>query len=258
MSSLPTYTAKPKDAQWTHETIARFWNGIAQTQLFSFAFSKTGGHAFLVALDHLMPREGRILDFGAGNGDLAKLMCERGLSVACYEPSEELRKPIETNLASMKGFIGCIDANSDETFDLVVLTEVIEHILDEDLDFTLKKLHSFVKPGGTIIVTTPNNENLELGKCLCPMCETLFHRWQHVRSFTAETLQSLFSSYGFEQVVTHRLEFNEQFYLPHDVLWGTAKAGDRVPFYLYEIRNNRPSETGSNNTLVYVGKRPVL
>lgn len=255
MSLKPQNAASPKEAQWTHETVSRFWNGIAQTQLFSYAFSKTGGRAFLVAFDHLLPKEGRILDFGAGNGDLAKLMCERGLHVACYEPSEELRKPIEENLSTVKGFLGCIDQGSDETFDLVVLTEVIEHILEEDLNATLTRLHSFVKPGGMIIVTTPNNENLELGKCLCPMCETLFHRWQHVRSFTSETIESLFSRFGFEPVVTHKIEFNEQFYLPHDTLWGTAKPGDRVPFYLYEIRNNRPSEAGSNNTLVYVGKR---
>ena len=44
---------------------------------------------------------------------------------------------------------------SDKTFDVVLLIEVIEHILDEQLESSLKHLADFTKPGGLLIVTTP-------------------------------------------------------------------------------------------------------
>lgn len=44
----------------------------------------------------------------------------------------------------------------EESFDIIVLAEVIEHIeLEEGVEF-LRKLNGLLKPGGKIIVTTPN------------------------------------------------------------------------------------------------------
>jgi len=255
MSPDPSSPSGPNPVVWTPERVARFWNNISQTDLTAVSFAKVGGRAFIVAASHLLPKDGRILDFGAGDGTLAKLMCERGLNVACYEPSAERSKTLTASLSGTNGFLGNIDEGSTDTFDVVILTEVIEHILDDDMDVTLKRLHSLTKPGGTIIITTPINEKLEQSHCLCPMCAALFHRWQHVRSFTAESLDNLLSTHGFANVATHKLDFADRLFLPHDVLWGTAKPSDRVPFYLYEIRNNRPAETADQTTYMYVGKR---
>lgn len=33
--------------------------------------------------------------------------------------------------------------------------------------------------GGALIITTPNEENLEDNMVYCPVSNTIFHRWQH-------------------------------------------------------------------------------
>ena len=40
---------------------------------------------------------------------------------------------------------------------------------------------------------------MELQSAYCPSCSTLFHRWQHVRSFTPESLADLLAGAGFER-----------------------------------------------------------
>jgi len=57
------------------------------------SFSKQGGRSLIIAVDHLLPRDGSILDFGAGDGDLAQFLCERGLRAAAYETSGEMSLP---------------------------------------------------------------------------------------------------------------------------------------------------------------------
>jgi len=44
----------------------------------------------------------------------------------------------------------------DETFDLVMLMEVIEHLSTEQGADMLKRIHELVRPGGLLIVSTPN------------------------------------------------------------------------------------------------------
>lgn len=245
---------EPVRLQWTPKLMERFWNGFAQTRLTELSFSRLGGKSLIAAIAHLLPKEGRILDFGAGDGELIKMMCMRGLHVAGYEPSEERGEQLRKNLENVPGFLGAIGAHCDDKFDVVLLVEVIEHVIDEQLDSTLKSLAAFIHTGGTLIVTTPNNEDLDLNMAYCPVSNTLFHRWQHVRSFTRESLVSLLANYGFEEVATHQLEFRDDLYLPYDELWGLPAAGP-LPPHMAELRTNTPTRAGAQTNLVYIGRR---
>jgi 2-polyprenyl-3-methyl-5-hydroxy-6-metoxy-1,4-benzoquinol methylase len=198
---------KPGRLQWTPELVNRFWDAFAQTRLVAFSFSKQGGRSLIIAVDHLLPRDGKILDFGAGNGHLIQLMSERGLKAAAYEPSENRMEYLRNTLSDCAGFLGVISDNDWDLFDAVIAAEVLEHILDELLDKTLGRLSNLTKPGGIVIITTPNNEDLELGMAYCPVSNLLFHRWQHVRSFTRETLCTLMDRFGFDEIATHQLSF---------------------------------------------------
>ena len=134
------------------------------------------------------------------------------------------------------------------------MAEVIEHILDEQLEATLERIADLTRPGGILVVTTPNNENLELGMAYCPVSNILFHRWQHVRSFTDLSLVGLLSSYGFEEVVTHKVEFSDVLYTPGDPVWGEDKTRD-IPSYIHGMRANRPVKIGGEQNLLYIGKK---
>lgn len=245
----------PLRLHWTPELVSRFWDGFAQTRLVEFSFSKQAGRSLLVAVDHLLPRDGRILDFGAGDGHLIRLMLERGLEVAAYEPSDGRLGNLRASLGDLPGFLGAIGPDSRETFELVIMAEVIEHLLDTQLEGVLRRLAAFVKPHGILVVTTPNNEDLELGMAYCPVSNALFHRWQHVRSFDRGSLSALLDRFGFDEVATHRVGFCDDLFVPSDPLWGDPNAIAAPPDYIRRLRQNEPTTIGSETNLLFIGRR---
>ena len=248
----------PQPIRWTPKLVERFWNGFAQTRLVNFSFSKQAGKSLIVAIDHLLPRNGSILDYGAGDGYLIRLLCERGLCAAAYEPSIERSENLRELLGDCKGFLGVERADTTKSFDVVIMAEVIEHILDELLDTVMKQLFSLVRPGGLLIITTPNNEDLELGMAYCPVSNTLFHRWQHVRSFTDKSLVVLLAQYGFEELATHRVEFNNSLYVPYDPIWGEAVEESNLPFHIKSLRSNQPTNIAGETNILFIGRRVAV
>ncbi len=248
-------TLPPQRLRWTPELVERFWTGMAGTRLTEMSFSKQAGRSLVLAIEHLLPHAGTILDFGAGDGYLIRLLCERGQRVAAYEPSSGRAANLQARLQDCPGFAGIRGPDTGETFDMVIMAEVIEHILDEEYEATLSRLAALVRPAGLLVITTPNNEDLERAMAYCPVSNLLFHRWQHVRSFTAESLASSLSKAGFDEIVTHRIEFNDALYVPSDPMWGGAPDGTPLPWHLSEIRANRPATAGSEANLLYIGVR---
>jgi 2-polyprenyl-3-methyl-5-hydroxy-6-metoxy-1,4-benzoquinol methylase len=101
---------------------------------------------------------GRILDYGAGIGHLTRrlLACQRFERVSAVD-----MRGAPGDLASVVEWIeqdlnvplpGC-----DNAFDVVVAAEVIEHL--ENPRLMIREIFRILRPGGTAIVTTPNNES---------------------------------------------------------------------------------------------------
>lgn len=245
----------PEHLVWTPELVDRFWNAVAQTRLVEMSFMRTGGLSLLVMIDHLLKPESRILDFGAGDGDFVRALCQRGFQAAAYEPSRARTENLWAKLNGTPGFLGVVGPEDEAAFDVVVMTEVIEHVLDEQIDGCLRRIASLVKVGGLLVVTTPNNEDLELSMVYCPYSNKLLHRWQHVRSFTPESLRSLLSGYGFQEVVTHRLAFQPDLFFPFDRCWGNGMPEVSHPSYLQEIRANRPASIASGSNILCICRR---
>lgn len=186
-----------KRIHWTPELVNKFWDGVAQTELDSLSFGKVAGPQFLELIsDYLVPG-GSHLDYGAGSGHVLQLLLDRGLNAAGFDPSPERQALLLAKIGQHKNFLGVKGVDSAEQFDVVLLMEVVEHVLDEDFDKVLERVAKFVKPGGYLIASTPNNENLESSSVYCPVSETFFHPWQHVRSFTPDQLSACFKQHGF-------------------------------------------------------------
>jgi SAM-dependent methyltransferase len=134
-------------------------------------------------------------------------MIEAGFPTAVFEPSPERRASLERALGGLPGFLG-VAAEADAPYDAVVMAEVIEHVIDEELDPVLRAVHGFLRPGGKLIISTPHAEDLDAAMVYCPVSNLLFHRWQHVRSLTPESLAALLAPHGFRVVVTHLIEFS--------------------------------------------------
>lgn len=183
----------PWNFEWSRESIRNFWNLFAHSPLTRLSFSKLVAPSLVDLVSAQVSREKRILDFGAGNGDFCRAMMQAGYKVAVYEPSEE-RRHSSLSLSLSPNFLGAV---SSGRFECVTCFEVLEHIFPDDLENTMRLLGSFLEPGGMIIGTVPRDENLEEAQCICPHCGALFHRWQHMRSFNAQSLAQFLQSFGF-------------------------------------------------------------
>src|SRR6516164_1097764 len=93
---------------WTPELITSFWNGLSQTRLLELAFSKLAGPYLLMLVRQYLSEGGRHLDFGAGDGDFVRLLVEKGVPTAAFEPSAARRAVLASRMADGFPFLGCI------------------------------------------------------------------------------------------------------------------------------------------------------
>lgn len=87
---------------------------------------------------------------------------------------------------------------SDDSIDVVISVEVVEHLDDQQLERMLKDIYRVLKPCGRVIITTPNNEDLGENKTIYPECGCIFNRWQYVRTWSAQSLEKCLSESGFK------------------------------------------------------------
>jgi 2-polyprenyl-3-methyl-5-hydroxy-6-metoxy-1,4-benzoquinol methylase len=102
---------------------------------------------------HLTGR--RLLDAGCGTGLFSQMAAERGAEVTSLDVGPNLLSEVAAKCDTNRIVGDTLDLPfEDESFDLVISTEVIEHTTDPHL--ALRELSRVLAPGGTLVVTTPN------------------------------------------------------------------------------------------------------
>jgi 2-polyprenyl-3-methyl-5-hydroxy-6-metoxy-1,4-benzoquinol methylase len=102
---------------------------------------------------------GQLLDIGCGNGSFLAGMRERGWEVQGLEPDSEA-----ADLARKRHGLKVITGTLEETslsvssVDAITLNHVIEHVPDPV--GLLSECRRILKPGGKLVVATPNVESL--------------------------------------------------------------------------------------------------
>lgn len=87
--------------------------------------------------------------------------------------------------------------------------ETIEHIIDDFLTPTLNEFYRILKPcTGRLLITTPNDEDLDIGTVFCPVCNSVFHYYQHLRKFNKHSLKSFMDSHGFYTELSDVTDFD--------------------------------------------------
>lgn len=191
---------------WSYEKSKRLWDfyskTLPQNQYFSF---HSGKYILDYVKRHIELSQMRsVLDFGCGPGYLLEHLikfCDGkvyGLDFS-REAVDEVNKKFRNNPTFGKTI--CVDnlpsPFEDGSMDLVISVEVVEHLDDEQLSEMLLEIQRLLNPGGYVVITTPNDEDLEANKIICPECGCIFHRWQHVRSWNVQRLYAYFEKHGF-------------------------------------------------------------
>jgi 2-polyprenyl-3-methyl-5-hydroxy-6-metoxy-1,4-benzoquinol methylase len=158
---------------------------------------------------------GNVLDYGCGPGNLIRPLLNEGFRVAGLDTSASARDQVKQQFGNTPNFLGVFDqgeiAGSGLRFDVIIVAEVIEHLYDDQLDELLDTLKTLSTAGTRIIFTTPNEEVLEDSYILCPVSGKLFHRWQHVRSWSKNSITSFLQARNFEVSVVFATDFGVTF-----------------------------------------------
>jgi SAM-dependent methyltransferase len=141
-----------------------------------------------------LPRIKRILDIGFGDGFLLKILSDKydvyGIdfieeNISMTQKSTGLGDRLKFGNISKIPF-------EDNYFDLVISTEMFEHLSEKEMESGLEEIKRVLKQNGYLIATTPYNEDLCKKTTCCPNCGCKFHIWGHQQSFNDSNLKSKF------------------------------------------------------------------
>lgn len=139
-------------------------------------------------------RGGKVLNIGVGLGELEQLLAARHVEVYCLDPSvttiEAVRQKLLLGEKAQVGYASQLPF-PEETFDYVVMVEVLEHLSQEEMTKALSEIWRVLRPGGRFVGTVPADENLRESLVVCPQCAHRFHRWGHQQSFSQQYLRDL-------------------------------------------------------------------
>lgn len=131
-----------------------------------------------------------VLDVGCGSGIITnRVLAERvvGLDFSRTALKKLVYMGVEGNLLSLPF--------SDNSFDLIICSEVIEHISYFDYFQVLAELSRVSSQ--YLLISVPCEENLQRSQVICPGCGCRFQPYYHMRSFHEKSMKNLFVEHGF-------------------------------------------------------------
>jgi SAM-dependent methyltransferase len=166
------------------------------TMLYRWHYRRALGRAPLAALRRLPP--GRLLDVGAGRGDLGVVIAARGWRVTGLEPSTEAcAEGNARGVRMVEGTLAHIEADELEAdYDVVVFQHSLEHVVEPLAD--LLRARELLRPGGRLLVTLPNFGSWQSRRFGSAWLHLDLPR--HRSHFTAAGLERLLRRSGFERV----------------------------------------------------------
>lgn len=195
---------------WTPEMVKDFWDYEANFP--AKYFTRSRRHQIISTLANYLPRHCTVLDYGCGPGNLIGPLLDAGFRVAGMDMSPSARESVLAEYGGHPQFIGVYDQQGIEcsglNFDAIIVAEVIEHLYDEQLDSLLATLGTLCSASTHIVFTTPNEEDLAESYILCPTSGKLFHRFQHVRSWSQASIKSYLDARQFHGTRTFTTDFD--------------------------------------------------
>ena len=234
---------------WTPEHVSRLWHYYSQNSANQgLYFSYQAGKAVLSQVERSvrLRKTRNVLDYGCGPGYLiAELLKISRDGQKCFgiDFSRESVAEVEQRYSSHERYGGAVWVKElpspfqDSSMDLVFALEVVEHLSDDQLQEMMKEVYRLLTPGGYIVITTPNRERLEEDATVCPECGCIFHRWQHVRTWSAPSLSRYMEESGFSTARVLETNFASRF--------------QRIMKYILKLRPIY------NKNLLYVGKKRI-
>lgn len=200
-----------------------------------YEFSYQGGRVsdeyvdyFTKIFNFLSPRlpdkSVKILDIGCSTGGLLSVFKSNGYSnLLGIDPSPECSKTakelydIEVAVSTIYSF------NPKEKFDLIILSAVLEHLVD--FDYSMQKIRSLLNENGLLFIAVPDAERFSL------YISAPFQQFstEHVNYFSRQSIRNLLSRFSFEEIAVRQDEHKLNNTVDPEILSLSKKCSEMAP-----------------------------
>ncbi|MDP3963094.1 MAG: class I SAM-dependent methyltransferase, partial [bacterium] len=205
---MASIKSKLHRVEWTEKKIADMWDYICSNPYYNDVhFSNELGEAIVAFARKHGDVKGLVVDYACGPGYLIEHLLKAGVTCMGTEFADEPLEITKKKFGGHKLFRGALKVDTfpmaipDASADFVFLVETVEHLLPQWFDDTIKELHRILKKGGQLYISTPYRETLDNNNVMCPDCNAVFHRMQHIKSWSEEELSSRVNAFGFDTVL---------------------------------------------------------
>jgi 2-polyprenyl-3-methyl-5-hydroxy-6-metoxy-1,4-benzoquinol methylase len=196
--------AAQRDAQTAHVGVSAL--GDRRLHAAQASGGSSGGYvysAFEKAISQF-DLKGDALDFGAGVGRFTQWLFESG-RFGTIVGADIMSRP--NNLDSSIAWV-CCDLNEggnllSESFDVILAAEIIEHL--ENPRAVARNWYHLLRPGGTLVLSTPNNESwrailsLAVRGCFAAFNECDYPA--HITALVRKDIQRILGEAGFDEPI---------------------------------------------------------
>ncbi len=104
----------------------------------------------------------KVLDLGCGNGRLVQLFEDVNVDYLGIDNNEKFIEIAKENYPDQDFIVkDILTAETDKQFDAIFMIAVLNHFDKDDRELILKKVYSWLKPGGFLLMTNWNMHNLK-------------------------------------------------------------------------------------------------
>lgn len=130
-----------------------------------------------------------VLNIGCGDGYFEKSARRRGWHIFSLDPDiEAVSRLRQDGIPACRGYMEELPFG-DGRLDVVVASEVLEHLDARQGRRALEEVRRVLRPAGIFVGTVPYREDMMLNMVFCPHCRRSFHRWGHQRSFSRRRMR---------------------------------------------------------------------
>lgn len=160
---------------------------------------------FVPFLDENGFNSNKTLDIGCGRGEWVQLLQEKGIDAYGIDMNPMMLKMAkENNLKNIytKDAFEYMRKTQENSFDLITAFHIIEHISFKKLVNLLQQIKRVAKPDATILLETPNPENIQVAAC------NFYTDPTHLNPLPAKMIKFLMEYLGFVDVKINYLNPN--------------------------------------------------
>jgi hypothetical protein len=162
-----------------------------------------------------------VLEIGSGMGYLLGRLKEKGFECTGIEPSG-FASNFSRNEMELNVITGLLDLNTfpNKKFDIIVLSDVVEHLYDVNAMFDLVKY--YLSPNGRAVVLTGDSNSLYAK--ICGKKWLYFFSWEHISFFNKRSIRYLFNKHSLSLDYFRKTRHSDSFWQNWKVIYLTFRS----------------------------------